>query len=247
MLCLYLLFEIFFQPFFGFFHLTGQLIYPESCLAGTFGGWVLYVTTYVRLGLVPPAVVLTLAYEYYHKICCNYREAILLANMAKKQNANTSDAEAVTPINDAEKKPLVAHRKAWQWIDWAGLPFALFVYYIVPDLYAIFWQIFTDRLDYKVSMKPTAASSAQSFGTAVDTSDPTPESAGSSDVDAASEKSFGGVKKYESKLSGGQVELELEPIKLALPLSDGHAKVMAVGGKGHGPRDSGVEVDLLRV
>src|SRR6476661_6282132 len=80
---MYLLFEIFFQPYFGFYHLSGQFIFPSSIASGTIGSAVIEYTTYIRLALIPPAIIVAFAYERYHYLACHYRQTILDAVKAK--------------------------------------------------------------------------------------------------------------------------------------------------------------------
>lgn len=174
LLCIYLLFEIFFQPYFGFYHLSGQLIYASKMTP--FGSFVIEYTTYIRLALIPPALIVAFAYERYHYLACHYRAMVLRAARKKK----TAETVAVTAAEEGEvisassspdlthlsqvqlairvdsmMESDVAFRKWFQVLDWAGLPFCLVFYYMIPGVNAMLKQMFTNRLDYKVSLKPT--------------------------------------------------------------------------------------------
>lgn len=178
LLCLYLLFEIFFQPFFGFYFMTGQYIFPQSLTP--FGTTVARVTEYIRLALIPIALIVGISYERYHYVCCKYRVTVLKSyyERQKKQMAkdinfdNAKDTlgksnSALNPDNDEEKHDKtnddndekmieadVAFRKWYNLADWLGLPFGLIFYYMIPAINAMIGQLFTNQFDYKVSLKP---------------------------------------------------------------------------------------------
>ena len=159
LLCLYILFEIFYQPMFGFYQMTGSLLFPQSI--SKFGQLVLDITFYIRVALIPSAIVVAVAYERYHYICCRYREAVLNKNqemrksesmIAEMESAQAGDS---VPVTESYGDSKVAFRPWYAIIDWAALPFCLFVFYMLPAINAMFWQMFTNKLDYKVSLKPT--------------------------------------------------------------------------------------------
>lgn len=165
-MCVYLLFEISFQPFFGFYHLSGQLLYPQYMTA--FGSWVLEYTTYIRMALIPPAIVVVFAYERYHYLACHYRAAILRSIEAKRAQQSAADVaeEAAAGVSaplmishDQEAithHPLVAFRQWYSPADWGVLPIDLFFFYMLPAFNAMLRQLISNRYDYKVSLKPQA-------------------------------------------------------------------------------------------
>ncbi|KAI3649436.1 hypothetical protein MP228_005068 [Amoeboaphelidium protococcarum] len=192
-LCVYLLFEIFFQPYFGFYHLTAQIIFPQSMVG--IGSFVIEYVTYINLALIPPAIIVAFAYERYHYLACHYRASILkmvkdkmsqeslansveLASPLKNCASDNSDRfahEGDLMIRDVDHhdaidefaQSRVAFRKWYQIIDWAGLPFCLFAYYLIPGINAMMWQLVTNKLDYKVSLKPTTRPAGATGGNAV--------------------------------------------------------------------------------
>lgn len=165
-MCIYLLFEIFFQPFFGFYQLPGQLIYPQTVVG--FGAFVLEYTTYIRLALIPPALIVAFAYERYHFLACHYRNTVLKTNAQRKlalqKESDNLEAQDMIEV-DENGQPIVtgqvAFRKWYQVTDWLGLPFGLIFYYMIPGVYAMIKQLFTNRMDYKVSLKPTTDGTKQ--------------------------------------------------------------------------------------
>lgn len=164
-LCIYFLFEIFFQPYFGFYQLSGQLIYPAST-ANPLAVYSLVYGAYVRYSLLLPAVVIGVAYEFYHHEACTFRANILKEVAARKQaevaaakaeeGTSTCDASVLSDtMPEAYGESAVAFRKWYSIIDWLGLPFCLVFYYMIPGVNAMLGQLFTNKLDYKVSLKPT--------------------------------------------------------------------------------------------
>jgi hypothetical protein len=161
LLILYLLFEMFFQPFFGFYHISGQYIFPDPTFK--FGIFCIEHTAYIRLSLVPLLLVVAFAYERYHLLACNYRASILRAVRIRKEQESVIfsvddgkiDLPSSTISTNLRDEPGVAFRKWYHITDWAGLPFALVVYYMIPGVHAMIKQMWTNHLDYKVSLKPT--------------------------------------------------------------------------------------------
>jgi hypothetical protein len=158
----------------------------------------MYVTTYVRLSLIPLVVILAVSYELYHRQCCAYR-------------------------SQQPTKPVTAGRKLWRVVDWVGLPVALFIYFVVPEINAMFWQLVTEKLDYTVATKPTAGGQ----GVAVSGSDP--------DTDCGDEHER--MDRMESSSVGERGVMVLSPVVVCVERSSSP-------GKGHVPRDSGVVMDL---
>jgi hypothetical protein len=163
LLCIYILFEIFFQPYFGFFQFFGQFVYPESALS-PIGKFVLDCTTYIRLALIPSAVVVAFAYERYHYVASYYRASILqnVENLKVEQATRDIEAENVEQIKlkiyNSFGQSQVAFRRWYQIFDWTGFPIALIFYYVIPAINAMIGHLFTNEYDYKVSIKPTTRS-----------------------------------------------------------------------------------------
>lgn len=157
MLVTYLLFEIFFQPYFGFFHLTGQFLYTSSTTG--IGSVVIEFTTYIRLALVPFAAVVLFAYERYHYLACIYRVSILETvsrHRLSQDNLSRLESGETEQVHMEDFKTQVAFRAWYRVFDWVGFLFALVVYYMITGINAMMRQLFTNKLDYKVSLKPTA-------------------------------------------------------------------------------------------
>jgi hypothetical protein len=162
LLILYLLFEMFFQPFFAFYHISGQYIFPNPTFK--FGIFCIEFTNYIRLALIPLAITVAIAYERYHLIGCNYRASIIRDVRIRKDKESATfsveDGRPAFPLphvasTNLKDEPGVAFRKWYQITDWAGLPLVLVFYYAIPGVHAIIKQIWTNVLEYKVSLKPT--------------------------------------------------------------------------------------------
>eukprot|EP00158_Paraphelidium_tribonemae_P005324 Partr_v1_DN27278_c0_g1_i1_m38949 putative NA len=150
----YILFEIFYQPFFGFYHLTGAMLFPAS--QTPFGLLVLDITFYIRIALIPSAIVVAIAYERYHYVSCKYRAACIEKNRQfTMQQYELSSSSSNLQVFDSASHSQVGFRKWYQPLDWAALPIALIFFYLIPAVNAMFWQMFTNKLDYKVSLKPS--------------------------------------------------------------------------------------------
>jgi hypothetical protein len=124
------------------------------------------LTNYIRLALIPLAVVVAIAYEHYHLMACNYRASILRAVRIRKDKESATlsleDGRSASPLSlptltspNLKDEHGVAFRKWYQLTDWAGLPFVLVLYYVIPTAHAMIKQLWTNRLEYKVSLKPT--------------------------------------------------------------------------------------------
>jgi hypothetical protein len=270
LLCLYLLFEIFFQPYFGFYNLTGQFIFPQSMNA--IGVAVMQYTTYIRLALVPFAVVVVFAYERYHYLACSYRASVLQAveaRRAAKNISNTDHALEGVPISSEDGFEIVqvssgygqsevAFREWYNILDWIGFPFALFVYYMIPCINALISQLFTNKLDYQVSLKPTtrhANPSTDSMDVAKTTSEETVHD-GVTMSDAPSSVTLVGTDLNETKAEASTPSSRNSSPDSSLratakkEISTNSLKTKFFGAKskktvGHVPRDSGIELEGL--
>jgi hypothetical protein len=218
LLCVYLLFEIFFQPYFGFYQLSGQLIFPAST-ANPFAVYSLGYGSYVRLALLLPAIVIGVTYEFYHHEACTFRAGILKkaadrkaaeATVKQAEEGTVSNSEDNMVATPAYTQSAVAFRKWYQILDWLGLPFCLVFYYIIPGVNAMLGQMFTNKLDYKVSLKPTTRQGLPA--------------AGASDAEAA---------------SASNVELEEMDVRTAVEEGEVHARE-----KTHMSLDSDMEMDM---
>jgi len=259
LLCVYLLFEIFFQPYFGFYHLTGQLIFPSSLVG--MGAWVIEYTTYIRLALIPPALIVAVAYERYHYVASNYRQRILNSIAVCKKLEASSVEDALSGVEDqSDEIPIthdasgygqssVAFRKWYQIADWLGLPFCLLFYYLIPGVNAMLWQIITNKLDYQVSLKPTTRTAnadkssesqtqLQEFPSVIVQSVSYNEDLGSSKESLTDTSSYG---------SASDSELQQQPpptLKATMRKSSGSGEGI-IRARGHTPRDSGVGLEML--
>lgn len=257
-LSLYILFEIFFQPYFGFYHLTGQFIWPGSLT--TYGALVLQYTTYIRLALIPFALIVAFAYERYHAICCDYRRNVLQQVTARQQTVDVMSSEgALAGVPMAEEVDglvveqvasgnEIAFRKWYQILDWAGLPFCLVAYYMIPGVNAMLGQLFTKKLDYKVSLKPTAAKPV-----AVAADAPT---SGENSASAGQEEE---TVEGEANTNDDMIAVVIDEGKTVTAASSsdslagkarktGFMKRFIQDGivRGHAPTDSGVELESIR-
>lgn len=240
-LAIYFLFEIFFQPFFGVYHLSGQYIFPASTVI-PLGDIVVVYGTYIRYGLMLPAVVVGLAYEWYHYQACRYRSEILKkVSNRKRIDANSESVlNGVTVATDNENgmtinavasgygESDVGFRAWYQILDWLGLPFCLIFYYVFPGVCAMLGQLFTNRMDYKVSLKPTTRYAideniTDANGQAVQAVNERPRN---SSVVSQSDNNIA----MDNIDSHGMVNIVVEAKHAAM--------------RGHVPRDSGVEMDI---
>lgn len=261
-LCIYLLFEIFFQPYFGFYHLAGQLIFPQSLVG--MGSFVIEYTTYIRLALLPPAIIVAIAYERYHYVASSYREKILLAIAAKKKADGIEDAlEGIEDVVAMDEIPVsavasgygqssVAFRQWYNVLDWIGLPFCLVFYYMIPGVNAMIWQMFTNKLDYKVSLKPTTRKGPEAEKEKVENEN---NYAHALQINTSSatlhitddQRSVDGTSDVSSyaSIGGGDDSDELSPGAKELRNSKTQEFVQKIRSRGHQPRDSAVDLEIL--
>ncbi|KAJ3095935.1 hypothetical protein HDU96_000986 [Phlyctochytrium bullatum] len=116
--------------------------------------WILDLCGWIRfIGLIP--VIFTVRYyeKYHHWVGIERWRLSALGSAQPTATVNGKAGLRVQPLG--RRAQLVTQRSAWNFLDWAAVPFSGLFFHTIPMIVAQTSQLWTDRLDYKVAAKPT--------------------------------------------------------------------------------------------